>query len=345
MTAMADLLTAQAERFRLYGARELMTRVPAPWIIKGVMRQKSVTLIYGERGCYKSFLALDLAACITSNISWQGHDLLHPGLVIYIAAEGSGGMVQRIRAWDEQHPRALPNDDKLFFITEPVIVTATSEDMEWVIHRIREVIDWETPYDQATESFQPPIAIWPILIIIDTLARCFQGNESAQEDMGQFVQGVDRIRNEFNCSVLIIHHSGWDPKHERGSSALGAACDTIYKLEADPKANILTLSNEKMKDSREPKPLQLTYREVQVQRRRWDDPNEELTSVVIEHTPVRQSVNIQDLLMKAGRPLQTIEFQELAQSHGVSRATFFRHVRDLLKTGVFIRENGFYRPV
>ncbi len=341
MTVMADLLTAQADRLRLYEAHELMTRVPAPWIIKDVLRQQSVIQLYGKHGCYKSFVALDLAACITSNIPWQGHEVLRPGIVIYIAAEGSGGIVQRIRAWDEHHDRRLLFD-KLFFMAEPAIITATSEDMEWIIHRIQEKIGWEFLYDQETDTLTGPHATWPILIIIDTVARCFEGDENKQADMGQFVKGVDRLKNECRCSVMVIHHTGRKGDHERGSNVLGAACDTIYFLQAKPATQTLVLTNRKMKDSREPAPIHLTYREIPILRRRWDDPDEDLTSVVIEHAIVPPpSVDLKALLTIIG-PSTYTALLSTAQSHGMTKTPFDRQLMKLRKSGEIVKKNDKY---
>ena len=281
-TPIDRLLIERPDRLQLYTFHELVNRSPAPWQIKGVLRTQSVSLLYGRRGCYKSFLALDLAASLATGLPWQEHEIPKKGLVIYVAGEGGGGMVQRARAWAEQH-EVSPSQVNVHFVTEPVVVTASSDDMEILIHRVRLAIGWHIGMDEETgDDYETPHAYeWPALIVIDTLARCFTGDENKQEDMGQFIQGVDRLRQEFNASVLIVHHTGRDESHERGSTVLGGACDTIYKLEADSHKHRLALFNEKMKDSREPDPVWLSYQEVAVSRKPNDDPNDELTSIII----------------------------------------------------------------
>src|SRR5206468_2407637 len=136
------LLIERPDRLQLYRFDELVNRPPAPWQIRGVLREQSVSLLYGRRGCYKSFVALDLAACLATGIPWQTHEIKAQGLVIYVAGEGGGGMVQRARAWVEQHS-LKPADVNVRFITEPVSVTATSDDMEILIHRIKDAIYWQ----------------------------------------------------------------------------------------------------------------------------------------------------------------------------------------------------------
>ena len=341
---MPESLIERPDRLQLYPCDDLVKRIPAPWQVKGVLREQSVTLLYGKRGCYKSFLALDLGASLATGQPWHGHPILSPGLVVYIAAEGGGGMVQRARAWAEQH-NIHPIKINMRFVTEPVIVTATSEDIDVLIYRIRQAIDWhdvgwfdeETGIDYDHETARE----WPKLIVIDTLARCFIGNENQQEDMGQFVQGVDRLKIAFNASVLIIHHTGKDGKSERGSTALGGACDTIYRLDVETEG-ILLLTNEKMKDSREPSPLALSYREVKVKKGLRDDSDEDLTSVIIEDAPkARTALDTLAILVEQG----PLSWKAWLEGSGLPKSTFRRHILDLERKGKISKGNDVYEAV
>lgn len=334
----------QDERLTLCHFSELVTRPPAPWQLRGIFREQSVVMLYAKRGGFKSFLALDMGASMATGLAWHGHEVVTPGLVIYIAAEGGGGMVQRARAWAEQHDMR-PSMVNMRFITEPAIVTATSEDMDLVIDRIRAAIDWlpeGTIDEDSGHQYENPTAReWPVLIIIDTLARCFLGDENQQEDMGQFIQGVDRLKMEFNCSILILHHTGRDESHERGSTALGGACDTIYRLDADTATHELTLTNEKMKDSREPMPLALLYREVQVKRQPQDDPLEDLTSLIIdsvEDQTLQREAQILDALREGPATVS-----ELAVLTGLPKPTLYRYLVRQVNSGQIIKEKGQYR--
>lgn len=339
---MSNDLTERPDRLQLVRFADLVTRAPAPWSVRGFLREQSVAMLYGRRGCYKSFLALDLAASIATGTEWHGYPIVAPGLVIYVAGEGGGGMVQRSRAWSEQHG-ILPNRINLQFITEPVIITGDSLDLDLLVHRIQQAIDWypEGTIDQETgHQYDSPVAReWPVLIVIDTLARCFLGDENKQEDMGMFIQGLDRLKMEFNCSLLVLHHTGLNESRERGSTSLGGACDTIYRVDADKDLKTLTLTNEKMKDSREPEPLTLSYREVQVARRPLDEPNEDLTSVIIESGDpdgvVKQAEMLQ--ILKEAGPLTWADW---FGSTDLSKTSFYRYMMELKKSGQIIKEKG-----
>ncbi len=95
------------------------------------------------------------------------------------------------------------------------------------------------------------IASWdpaPRLILVDTLAHCIApGDESATRDMGAFVAAVNAVRRQTGAAVGVIHHTGWDVKRERGSTAFRGAVDTMIKVVMDEDKTI-TMSCDKQRD-------------------------------------------------------------------------------------------------
>lgn len=341
---MGDLIE-RPDRLRLLRFSELVSQAPSPWLVEGVLRETSVAMLYGKRGCYKSFLSLGLAGSVATGVSWHEHPVRNAGLVVYVAAEGGGGMVQRARAWSEQQDIS-PSAINMRFVTEPMLCLPDSDDMNILVDRIREAIGWcpEGTVDEDTGyHYEHPMAReWPQLIVIDTLARCFYGDENKQEDMGAFIQGIDRLKMEFNCALLILHHSGLAGDRERGSTVLGGACDTIYRLDAEEAPLTgLVLSCEKMKDSREPDDIVLVRREVQVTGRPTDDPNEDLTSVVIDAADLDQAEKKAALvkILELQGPLGWVPWQ---QASGLPKTTFQRLIVELRKTGEIAKENGMW---
>jgi len=96
----------------------------------------------------------------------------------------------------------------------------------------------------------------PALIVIDTLARNFGGDENSATDMGHFVRNADALRRRWKATVLIVHHSGKDgDRGARGSSALKGAADAEYEVSRSTEDKLVRLIPRKMKDAEEPKPL------------------------------------------------------------------------------------------
>lgn len=185
------------------------------WIIDQVLPMDGFGVLYGASGTYKSFLALSLAAAVSTGGRWFGNDVDNAGQVIYIAAEGAAGLQARKKAYEIRHGVKL---SKLGILADSPIINK-GIDCEMLVQACLAV----------AEEFATPIR----LIVVDTLARAFAGEENSASDMGEFIRACDYIRRTTGASIMVIHHSGKDlEKGARGSSALRAACDFEFKVSA-----------------------------------------------------------------------------------------------------------------
>ncbi len=122
------------------------------------------------------------------------------------------------------------------------------------------------------------------LVVIDTVHRNFgYGNENSAQEMGNFMRMMDRIRNHWKCTVLLIHHTGYGDKDRgRGSSSFRGTLDADYTLERSE--NIVKLKPQKMKDAEEPEPICLEFQKVELGFVSDDDNDEPVTSAILVHT-------------------------------------------------------------
>lgn len=200
------------------------------WLIDQVMPVDGFGVLYGPSGAYKSFLAMDMSASIAAGMNWHGNDVDEPGHVLYIGAEGAAGLHLRKKAWEIRNQRELTN---LGVLGMSVIINSDEHDA--LIGLCIEL----------AEELDQPIK----LIVIDTLARSFTGEENSATDMGDFVNACDHIREVTGATILVVHHSGKDAeKGARGSSALRAACDFEFKV-TSPGKKLTRISCTKAKDS------------------------------------------------------------------------------------------------
>ncbi len=148
---------------------------------------------------------------------WQGLDVKQ-GSVIYVAAEGSNGMIKRMNAWVNKYNNG--EDIKNFYrISQPMFVSK------------QEFID---DLILATEDVLLETGMPVRLIVIDTLARCFTGNENTAEDMGAFIAGCDQIKVKSGATILIVHHTGKDiARGAKGAYSFKAALDNEYFVTKD----------------------------------------------------------------------------------------------------------------
>lgn len=206
---------------------------PPSWQIRNVFEQDCLAVLYGEPGHGKSFIAMDMAASIATGTDWHGKKTTQGG-VFYIAGEGQNGIARRFKAWSIAHNVDLA-DAPLAVSSNPIAI-----DDEESAYRVK----------QAIEAMAKEMPFPPALIVVDTLARNFSGDENSTKDMNTFVRALDYIRRSkgWQASILVVHHTGKDTsKGARGSSVLKAAIDTEYSASMDEN-KVIALHNHKMKE-------------------------------------------------------------------------------------------------
>jgi AAA domain/DnaB-like helicase N terminal domain len=217
----------------IYDDDELIA-LPAPcWDVPGVIPRNSLVQMHGPYGAGKTFAALDLNFHRALGLAWHGL-AVSPGPCFYVAAEGSVGMRARIAGL-----RKYSGVDRvgLYFIPQPVQVNGDAQVDQLIAAVKRRIADNAEPW-----------------VTIDTRTRCFVGNENSTEDMSAFVRGCDRIRQETNATVIVLHHPGWGNEDRgRGAYDFDASCDTIIRVERD--AERVTLTCKKQKDGPDFPPL------------------------------------------------------------------------------------------
>jgi len=252
------------------------------FVIKGLIPECSFASIYGPSGSYKSFLALDWACHIATGNDWDGHKVKQ-GAVLYVAGEGGFGVTQRIRAWELKHK--VKNLNNLARLPAPIF-PSDGDQIKTMIEYCHEI---ETKTGQDLK-----------LIILDTLARCYGGNdENSSRDMGAFIKGCDTIKQLTGATVLVVHHSGKNvDSGGRGSSSLPAALDVEYRVSRNGEGEqALVLTCSKMKDAEQPDTKVYDLTSVHI---RTDSDGDDVNSLCLNSVG-RQLNDDDEALPKANR--------------------------------------------
>jgi AAA domain len=224
----ADRVTRLAESFtaQLVDTDGLDSLPEADPLLRDLLARDSLAWIYGKPGSGKSFVALDWAGCIAGGIPWQRHEVVTPGPVLYIGAEGAHGVRRRVRAWEAL--TGLPMAGVSFLPVAPQLLDTF--DMAALTRLVE--------------------TMWPVLIVVDTQARTTVGaEENSARDMGRVVDAADRLRSASRACVLLVHHEGRNGEHPRGSSAVDGAADAIFRVTKD--GPWVRVDNVKQKDGTE----------------------------------------------------------------------------------------------
>lgn len=231
-----------ADVFETYSIMQIRSLPPVEWMIDGVIPQNSFSVMYGEPGAGKSFLALDMALSVAHNQLWHGR-AVWGGAVLYIAGEGVGGLGKRIKAWQAYH--GVLCDAPLFVL--PTAVRMREDDE---VEKLMRTIDG--------------LGVDFSCVFIDTVARALLGgDENSATDMGMFVNACDAIKNHTKAAVIGIHHSGKDvARGMRGSTALLGAVDASVRVSRSD--NALSMKMEKQKDAEPIEDLAFDMQKIQI---------------------------------------------------------------------------------
>jgi putative DNA primase/helicase len=173
-------------RFKLWSIKDLQHMPPPSWLIEDVIEDKVLGVLYGASGDGKSFVALDWTLCIATNQKWQNRSV-NGGPVVYVVAEGGRNVWKRIKAWMiEHHVDDVP---ELLVVLEAVEFTDTTH-VNGLLAQLEQR------------------GVKPRMIVIDTLARCFNGDENSSQEMGEFIRACNRVQQKTGATVLAVHHTG-----------------------------------------------------------------------------------------------------------------------------------------
>ena len=225
-------------------------KIPEPlWLIPGWLAHQDIGLLYGAPGSYKSFFGLHLALSVAAGIPVPGIKYptgykIVPYTVLYIAGEGAVGIARKRRPAWRTHNK-IEKELPFYLATVPPLVRDKAS-----------VIDFMKELDAIVEPN------YPRLIVYDTYARTMAGlDENDAGDAGLAMEMFADLSRKYASAGLIIHHAN-KSGDERGSTALRASVDAVFKCEADRATKTVVVSADKTKDTDEPHPLAFTIIKV-----------------------------------------------------------------------------------
>ena len=233
---------------------------PIRWQIKRWLQSQALIMVHGPSGGGKTFLVLDMVMAVASKgdvKEWFGHKV-RSGTVVYLAGEGHHGLRGRVAAW-KQH-KGVPALDM------------------WLS---RHGLDLNTPQGyQKTADALRALPNTPEIIVVDTLHRFLDGDEKSAQDTKSMLDACAALINEFECSVILVHHTGVSSEAQhraRGSSAWRGALD--IEISVVP-GDTIEIIQRKSKDAEEAEPVFAELQSVPI--KGWiDEDDDQVTSAVL----------------------------------------------------------------
>jgi phage/plasmid primase-like uncharacterized protein len=247
---------------------------PAPisWLVKRWVQDKALIMVHGPSGGGKTFVVLDWCLRMASGIDeWVGHKV-RSGNVVYLAGEGHHGLRGRIAAWKHYNKA-----DKLSM---------------WLS---KYGCDLNTPtgYLKVVEHCRM-LKDRPNVIVVDTLHRFLAGDENSAQDTKTMLDACGSLMTEFNCSVILVHHTGVSDEAQhraRGSSAWRGALDIEISIVPCKSGVPMQIVQRKSKDAELAETVYAELQQVVIPG--WlDEDGEAVTSaVVVEAAPPTPTKN------------------------------------------------------
>lgn len=171
--------------------------------MKGLLTNSGLAVIWGPPKCGKSFWAADLGLHIALGWDYRGHKV-QQATVVYVALEGRHGFPARIDAFRRHYGVE----------TAPFYLLTSSLDLVAKSGQLIAAIKAQLGTDL------------PGVLFLDALNRSLVGSESKDEDMARFLAAAEKVAQELNCAVVIVHHCGIDASRPRGHTSLSGAVES-----------------------------------------------------------------------------------------------------------------------
>lgn len=185
---------------------------PREWLVDDLIPMKTVTLLGGDGGTGKSLLALQLAVGVSANRAWI-NNLPRQGRALYLSAEDDRDELHRRLSGIRQNFKLEWGD-----LSGITVLPLAGEDALLAHERPREAL---APSPLFHEIEKRVANEKPILVVLDTQADLFPGNENDRAQVRQFVSILRGLAIRHGCAIVLLSHPSLTGMHT-GTGASGS---------------------------------------------------------------------------------------------------------------------------
>jgi RecA-family ATPase len=238
---VAPLVTLRASMF---------AGMPAPrreFQVQGLIPARAVTLLFGDGGTGKSLVGLQLAAATVWRSQWLGLPVVGGSAVYFSAEDDRDELHRRLIDIARNEGRSIEELDSLHLVPlagQDAILALTQKSGLSALIR--------TPLFESLERAISEIS--PALVVIDTLADVFGGEENNRAHARYFIRLLSGIAIKRSTAILVLAHPSLDGlKSGRGTSGSTAWNNSVrsrlyldhnkdaHSQEADPDVRVLRI--------------------------------------------------------------------------------------------------------
>jgi hypothetical protein len=209
------------------------------WLVEGLWLTEGIGILAAQPKTGKSWLGLDIALSVATGTPCLGkYEVKNAHKVLFFNAEDTEA-IQRDRFELIKKSRGADLD-----LSNLNVMTAENGirlDTVEGIESLRAVV----------EEFRPA------LMILDPFVRMHQVSESDSTAIAKILGELRKIKNDFNCGVLLVHHSTKGSKAIRGSTEFPAWGETNLFMYKDKEESVYLDIQHRAADSVNGVPLKI----------------------------------------------------------------------------------------
>ena len=192
---------------------------PVKWAVENwLIAEPTVSLLVGQGGIGKSFMALDLALCLNTGLPWFGNKIVKGMPTLYVSCEDNEDVIHRrihgiSGKYKKEHGGMLEVGDDLLVWSRVGMdnILAEKKQQEGLV---------EGPFYKVLCKQLEAMGDGVKLLIIDTVADVYAGDENDRTTVSQFVKKVvGGIAVAHNCHVILLAHPPKSGSVYSGSTA------------------------------------------------------------------------------------------------------------------------------
>lgn len=208
------------------------------YLIEKLVPNQSITAITGAPGSFKTWLTLEIAKCVSQELTFLGQFKTTKANVLFIDKENHFRYIQeRLKKLGMEN---LP----IFYFSKP-------DDF---------YIDKEKDYKNLMKLIK---SLKIKLVIFDSLVRIHSGDENNSKDISKVMSAFRKITSE-GATVIFVHHNrkeGFKTQSTtnsiRGSSDIYAGVDCLLQVTKPQKENFLGINQSKLRIDKEIDPFKV----------------------------------------------------------------------------------------
>lgn len=204
------------------------------WLVKGLVPRVGVSLLWGQSGAGKSFVALHLAARVLSGEAFFGHRVKAAGGTFLALGEGKGSMPDRMNAlrrgtFGSKAPKHPETGEEMDLDRFPIVWKSVGD------------LAKEGPFRAFADMVRRVAAEMPVrrgvplrLVVVDTMVASFGFPEDPDASaVTKAMQALDGLAQELGICVVAVHHAGKSKQAgEHGSYAWRGSVETSIEVDA-----------------------------------------------------------------------------------------------------------------